>query len=132
MTGTADNHTRKVIMSGLAIKSDALEVFLSPNRTNLRISVIKTTKKDALSNLQWLVELCRIKQSETPKTILFCNTMKDVATVTNYIMLKLGSSAYSPPTSRESKDCLIGIYQCLGTTTKTGLCLSSKAMERYA
>ena len=72
--------------------------------------MIKTTKKDALSNLDWLVELCREKQSNTPKTILFCNIMKDVATVTNYLMSKLGSAAYSPPTSRESENCLIGIY----------------------
>ncbi|CAB3985421.1 Hypothetical predicted protein [Paramuricea clavata] len=113
LTGTADNHTREVIMCDLVINSDVLEVFLSPNRTNLRINVIKTTKKDALSNLDWLVELCHRKQSETPKTILFCHTMKDVATVTNYLMLKLGSSAYSPPTSRESEDCLIGIYHSM-------------------
>ena len=113
LTGTADNHTRDIIKSGLAINSDALEVFLSPNRTNLRISVIKTTKKDALSNLDWLVELCREKQFNTPKTTLFCNTMKDVATLSNYLMLKLGSAAYSPPTSRESENCLIGIYHSM-------------------
>ena len=76
LTGTADDHTREVIMSGLAINSDALQVFLSPNRTNLRLNVIKTTKREALSNLDWLVKLCREKQSEIPKTISFCNTMK--------------------------------------------------------
>ena len=75
-------------MSGLAINSDALEVFLSPNRTNLQISVIKTTKKDTLSNLDWLVELCREKQSNTPKTILFCNTTKDVLTFSTKLVVK--------------------------------------------
>lgn len=113
LTGTADKHTREVITSALAIKLDALQIFLSPNRTNLRISVIKTTKKDALYNFDWLVEMCCRKQSETPKTILFCNTVKDVATVINYLMLKLGLSAYSPPTSKESEDCLIGIYHSM-------------------
>ena len=37
-------------MSCLAINSDALEVFLSSNKTNLRVSVIKTTKKDCELN----------------------------------------------------------------------------------
>ena len=39
--------------------------------------------------------------------------MKDVATLTNYLMLKLGSAAYSPPTFRESENCLIGIYHSI-------------------
>lgn len=113
LTGTADKHTQKVIISSLALRSDALHIFLSPNRPNLRINVIKTTKKEALSKLDWLIELCCNKGADTPKTILFCNTMRDVANLVNHLMLKLGTSAYIPPTSRKSEDCLIGIYHSL-------------------
>lgn len=66
--------------------------------------------KKAFSKLDWLLELCKSKDLEKPKTILFWNTMKDVATLINQIMWKLGSSAFFPQNSRKPEDCLLGIY----------------------
>lgn len=113
LTGTADKQTQNVISSSLVLKPNTYKIFISPNRKNLRITVINTTKKDALSKLNWLIELCKSKGLETPKTILFCNTMKDVATLVNYIMWKLGTSAFSPQDSRKPDDCILGIYHSL-------------------
>lgn len=45
-----------------------------------------------------------------PKTILFCNTITDVATVVNKLVLDLGRDAYSPRSSRKPSDCLVGIF----------------------
>ena len=63
---------------------------MSPNRENLRISVIKTKKSDAFENLHWMVKMIRENGLECPKMLLFCNTMKDIAEVANYLLFKLG------------------------------------------
>ena len=77
LTGTADKGTSAAISSGLSLKKDKVELFVSPNRENLRISVIKTKKSDAFENLHWMIKMIRENGLECPKTLLFCNTMKD-------------------------------------------------------
>ena len=60
LTGiTADKGTSEAISSGLSLKKDKVELFVSPNRENLRISVIKTKKSDAFENLHWMVKMIR-------------------------------------------------------------------------
>ena len=39
--------------------------------------------------------------------------MKDVDLLVNHLMFKLGDSAFVPPTSRNPKDCIVGIYHSL-------------------
>ena len=84
-------------------------MFVSPNRENLRISVIKTKKSDAFENLHWMVKMIRENGLECPKTLLFCNTMKDIAEVANYLLFKLGKDEYYPHDSKKMTDCVIGI-----------------------
>lgn len=45
------------------------------------------------SQLDWLVDKAKEKGIETPKTIIFCNTLKDIASVVNLLLLKLGKHA---------------------------------------
>lgn len=84
-------------------------MFVSPNRENLRISVIKTKKSDAFENLHWMVKMIRENGLECPKTLLFCNTMKDIDEVANYLLFKLGKDEYYPHDSKKMTDCVIGI-----------------------
>ena len=113
LTGTADDNTIKVITESLAIKADHRKLYISPNRENLRISVIHTTKQEILLQLDWIVKLVQSLGVETPKMIIFCNTLKDVAGVVNNLMLKLGAAAYHPQEHRTKESCLIGIYHSL-------------------
>ena len=96
LTGTADKGTSAAISSGLSLKKDKVELFVSPNRENLRISVIKTKKSDAFENLHWMIKMIRENGLECPKTLLFCNTMNDIAEVANYLLFKLGKDEYYP------------------------------------
>ncbi|XP_068735388.1 ATP-dependent DNA helicase RecQ-like [Montipora capricornis] len=89
-------------------KQDALTVLVSPNRENLRFSVKKVKKGEMFQQLQWLVDLVLNKGTQCPKTIIFCNTLSQIASVVNYLMMKLGNAIYSG--DKESKNCLIGIY----------------------
>jgi superfamily II DNA helicase RecQ len=109
LTGTADQETQNVICHNLALK-DPTKFFVSPNRLNLRFSVIKVPKKQMLSQLDWIVEKIKNEGIATPKTIIFCDTIYSVAHVANYLMMKLGRQAFYPTTSKEREHCLVGIF----------------------
>jgi len=44
---------------------------MSPERENLRITVVKCKKAEMFSKLDWLVEMVRQKGKNTPKTMFF-------------------------------------------------------------
>jgi ATP-dependent DNA helicase RecQ len=72
--------------------------------------VHKVARDEMLSELDWLIEIVKEKNIHTPKTIIFCSTLYDIASVVNYMMTKLGAKAFFPSTSKERKDCVLGIY----------------------
>lgn len=109
LTGTADEQTCSIVCSQLAMK-DPIKIYVSPNRENLRFAVRKTKKDCAYSELDWLVSEVNKKGKSVEKTIIFCNTMNEIASVMNYLMLKLGKFAYYPVESRDASNCLLGIY----------------------
>ena len=113
ITGTADDRTQDVIIKQLGMKH-VHKIYVSPNRPNLRISVVKCKKEMRFKHLAWLVSLLKEKGIYTPKTIIFCNgTLTDIAVVLNHLLLELGKSAYSPCDDQSSDNCLIGIYHSL-------------------
>ena len=113
ITGTADDRTQDVIIKQLGMKH-VHKIYVSPNRPNLRISVVKSKKEMHFKHLAWLVSLLKEKGIYTPKTIIFCNgTLTDIAVVLNNLLLELGKSAYSPCDDQSSDNCLIGIYRSL-------------------
>ena len=90
------------------------KLYVSPNRENLRISVIKCKRENMFQQLAWLVDMVKEKGAATPKCIIFCNgTLTDIAGVLNYLLMELGKKAYSPLDSRTSDNCIIGIYHSL-------------------
>ena len=56
-----------------------------------------------------------IKQhgKDTPKTIIFCDTLYSIASVTNYMPMTLGEAAFYLRTSRKHEHCLLGIFHFL-------------------
>jgi len=109
LTATADENTKATIISKLLLK-DPTSIKISPNRRNLRLSVKKIKKDYFLEELDWLVDKIQTEADKTEKIIIFCSMMTDIASVVNYLMLKLGKSAYSPKGSDNPNDCLLGIY----------------------
>ncbi len=84
LTGTADGMTQKTICEQLIMKNPHI-INISPNRKNLRFSAQKCSKSDMHKQLDWLVEMVKntIDNSteKIPKTIIFCNSLKDIGTV---------------------------------------------------
>ena len=83
LTGTADKSTQTAIIKSLGMV-DPERIVMSPERKNVRITVIKCKKAEIFSKLNWLVEMMRMKGRNTPKTIIFCNMMSEMASVANY------------------------------------------------
>ena len=83
---------------------------MSPNRLNLRFSVQKLKKEQQLKKLNGLVDLVKKEGIITPKTIVFCNAMDEIAVVVNHLMSQLGKKVFFPNCSPVKDNCLIGIY----------------------
>lgn len=112
LTGTADVDTEKSIVADLVMKQP-VKFFVSPNRMNLRLSVNKVSRKDMLIQLDWVVDMIKEHGRETPKTIVFCDTLYSIASVWNYLMMSLGENAFHPKTSKKREHCVLGVFHSL-------------------
>ena len=83
---------------------------MSASRLNLRFSVKKVKKDAQLKELKWLVNLIKEERISCPKTIIFCNTMNEIAVVVNHLISELGKSVFYPEYSPVQDNCLLGIY----------------------
>lgn len=100
LTGTANFDTKKSIVAGL-VRKHPVKFFLSPNRINLRLSVNEVSRKDILIQLDWVVDMIKENGKETPKTIVFCDTLYSTASVRNYFMTSLGENVFYPKTTKK-------------------------------
>ena len=126
-SGTDDDTTQSTICSELSLKAKSCKLFISPNRPNIRVSVNKARKEGMESQLDWLVVLTKQQLEKNPKTIIFCNTPKDVTSVVNLLLLKNGEHAYVPVGSRNVEDLVIGIFHSVSWPKKqTEFCLQTK------
>lgn len=101
LTGTADKDTEKTIIGDLLMKNP-VKLFVSPNRVNLRLSVHKVSRSCMLKHLDWLVDMIKQHGKDTPKTIIFCDTLYSIASVRNYMMMTLGEAAFHPRNIKEA------------------------------
>ena len=112
LTGTADKDTEKTVIGELLMKNP-VKLFVSPNRVNLRLSVHKVPRSSMLKHLDWLVDMIKQHGKDTPKTIIFCDTLYLIASVRNFMMMTLGEAAFYPRMSRKHEHRLLGIFHSL-------------------
>ena len=84
-------------------------MYVSPNRENLRFCVKKVKKEQQPEELQWLIDLIKQHGKDTPKTLIFCTTLNEIAQVTNYLLSKLGPHAYDQQT-KVPANCFLRVY----------------------
>ena len=113
VTGTADENTKKAIQKELCMSTSTVKLFVSPNRKNLKFTVSKVKKMELMNKLSWIIDELREKGPSCPQTLIFCCTLNDIATVINWMLMKLGSSAFYPQTSKKREHCLLGIYHSM-------------------
>ena len=95
-------------MKYLCMKSGTVPIVVSPNRDNIRFTVLKADKD--LHCFEWVISMIKEKKSETPYTIIFCKTVNDIVLVLNYFLTKLGNSIYVDGNEPAHERVLLGIY----------------------
>jgi len=60
-------------------------ISVCPDRKNIRNSVHLVKKNQDLERLDWIADLAREMKTAMPKTIVFCNTFNEIASVFAYL-----------------------------------------------
>ena len=95
ITGTADESTQKTIYQQLTMNKTMVKLFVRPNKENLKFKVAKVKKDEAIAQLTWLVNELREKGPLTPQTLIFSCTVRDIATIANWFLVKMDNAAFS-------------------------------------
>ena len=72
---------------------------------------MKTHKELMHTHLEWIVNMVKELGVDDPKTLIFCNTLKEV--VVNHLIFKHGVYAYYPTSSTNREDLILGIYHSM-------------------
>ncbi len=92
LTATANKATEQSIIKSLAMKNYRL-IKISPNRINIRLSCQKFRKLEP-SVLSWVTKGLQEDKSEYAKTLIYCQTIENVAQVFMYLKDELRYDAY--------------------------------------
>ena len=94
----------------LTMRPDTLTITVSPDRPNIRYSVKLVDKGKDLEQLNWIMDIAKEFGTLMPKTIVFCNTYNEIATVLSYILKVLGEAAYIPHHAKCPSNRIVAIY----------------------
>lgn len=109
LTATANKDMRDRLIKYLGMKSNLKPIVVSPNKDNIRFSVLKADK--SMHCFDWLVEVLKEKKENTPFTIIFCKTVNDIVSVLTFFLMKLGQSGlYIDGECPKHERCLLGVY----------------------
>ena len=94
-------------MSTCNLQKSVTVISTSPNRPNIKLSIIKTDK--TIFQLKWIVYLLSDKKKHSPKILIYCRSITLVGWLYEQLMLALMQEAY---VGRIRKKCnsLVGIY----------------------
>lgn len=98
----------EIITRDLTMKK-AISICVSPERKNVSFSVQKVKNAcEMFKSITWLIELIKKTGMNCPKTIIFCNTLHDIAAVYNHIVQAVGKYSFTEP---NVKGCsLVGMF----------------------
>ena len=113
LTGTADLKMKQIIMKDLSFKKGKVVLDISPERSNIRFTILETKRENYLQHLQWLIDMIRLERENMPKTIIFCTTMQDVGKLSGHLLGMLGGDAYVTDKPCVSVNRLLGIYHSM-------------------
>ena len=107
ITATADRGMRTRLANYLAL-SNPYTVILSPNKDHIRFSVTQADKE--LCCLNWVVTMLRKEKKDSPYTIIFCQTVNDIALILSFLLKNLGEDAYVEGQAPLPERCLVTVY----------------------
>ena len=96
LTATASESTQRKISKILCLKNPAI-IKANPDRPNIKYVIERTSEKPE-ETFFWLIELLREKGKMTPKTIIYCRSLKECGLLYDAFRTALpGASSYASP-----------------------------------
>lgn len=87
LSATCTNEIRQEVIQALSME-DAKHIIIAPDKSNIKNSVFKTGRTMEPS-LFWLIDELRENMECFPRTLIYCNSIQDVARVFNYFKTEL-------------------------------------------
>ena len=84
LSATCTLKMKKQIIKSLNL-NDPKIVELSPNRSNIKL-VVRRTPTSVEESFFWVVENLNLLKDQFPRTLIYCNSIKDVCEIFNYIV----------------------------------------------
>ena len=88
-------------------------ITLSPERSNIKFTVMKVKRKQYHSNFKWIGDMIKAQGLATPITIIFCNTMTNVASMVGNLLAMLGEAVYVPGRPQVLENKVVGIFHSM-------------------
>ena len=107
-TATATRSVREEIIASLEM-TDCRCVSVSPNRPNIFYEV--RTRNDIDTDFTDLIDTLREKQVDTPRVIVYCQSLNTCSDLFAHFLYNLGHASYHPPGAEELyENRLFGMY----------------------
>lgn len=103
LTATANKLTKEIVTDELEM-TDCVYIDVSPNKPNIRYSVVKTPDNDNYSNFKWLIDELEKNGKETERYLIFCRMTRHVSDLFNIFTVCLGQKAYHQYNSKGQND----------------------------
>ena len=121
LTATATKETLESVIGRLALQDPAI-IGLPPDRNNIKYSVKECPSMKELCHK--LTDELNSKQSQTPKTVLFCQSLQHCANIFATIKRLLGENITEPPGSPpDITNCIVSVFTSVSTTQMRELLL---------
>ena len=105
---TATRSVREEVIKSLEM-TDCVCVSVSPDRSNIFYEVRKRTDID--TDFADMIDTLREKQVDTPRVIVYCQSLNTCSDLFAHFLYSLGPSSYYPPGAAElSENRLFGMY----------------------
>ena len=116
-------------MKVLSIQKDVKTINVSPDRKNIKY-VVRKIENAIDSAWVWLVDKLKAFKESFPRTIIYCNSIKDVASIYNYLSLEVVECVelFDMFHSETTDDIKSNIIHRLSTKSSLRIVIATSAM----
>jgi ATP-dependent DNA helicase RecQ len=109
LTATATKKIQETVLQVLSFRQDYALIEETPNRTNIYLSKARIGKNLKLA-FQFLLDKLKKEKQDMERTIVYCKSIKQCASLYSLFRIELGSDAYPNDMEHKSKNCLFGMF----------------------
>lgn len=130
LSATCTKTIEKRVLNVLGIDKKNVKFFrLSPNKENIKF-VVKKVPNSVGAAMFWLMETLNNLKEKFPRTVIYCNSIKDVSTIYNFLTSEIPDSLNYVQMyhSETPSDCKSEIIDKLGNDSSLRIVLATSAL----